>query len=256
MRLLILALLLVGCVPKKKYDELDAQLQATNGKLSSEQARSRGLQEQLTAEQAKSAGLQSQLADTLRDKMATDASVAQMQAALQELAARKSAADARIAEFRDLMAKFKALIDSGRLKVKIVAGRMVVEMATDILFSSGSASLSKEGRAALADVATVLASIPDREFQIEGHTDNVPIATDRFPSNWELASARAVTVVNTLKDGGVDVGKLSAASYAENRPVDTNKTTEGKAANRRIQIVVVPDLSQLPGYEDLEKLTQ
>ena len=84
----------------------------------------------------------------------------------------------------------------------------------------------------------------------------MPIHTEQFPSNWELASARALNVVRTLQEGGVPVGRLSAASFAENRPVDTNKTKEGKAANRRIEIVVVPDLSLLPGYEELEKLDQ
>jgi chemotaxis protein MotB len=262
--LLILSLLSAGaCVSKKKYTELETQLAQTEGQLQTKSSEAMSLQEALAAEQANVTQLEAQIAALqakntalLSDKSELDASVQQMQAALAELAARKSEADARLAEFRDLLAKFKGLIDAGRLEVKIVAGRMVLVLPTDILFGSGSASLSKEGREAILEVAGVLATIEEREFQVEGHTDDVPISTETFPSNWHLASARAINVVKTLQEGGVPVTRLSAASFAENRPVDTNKTKEGKAANRRIEIVVVPDLSQLPGYSELEKLAQ
>lgn len=260
--LLALSLFLApGCVSKKKYTELETQLAATEGQLQTKSTEAMSLQEALANEQAKVKQLEGQIATLqakntalLSDKSELDASVAQMQAALAELEARKAEADARLAEFRDLLAKFKSLIDAGRLEVKIVAGRMVLVLPTDILFGSGSARLSKEGKDAILEVAGVLATIEEREFQVEGHTDDVPIATEQFPSNWHLAAARAIGVVDTLVEGGVPVTHLSAASFAENRPVDTNKTKEGKANNRRIEIVVVPDLSQLPGYAELEQM--
>ncbi len=259
------AVLLAACVPTKKYTALQAELDAVRtelgSKLAAEGARATSLEEALAAEQQKAADLAARIAEMekrnaelLKDKSSLDASVAEMQAALRELEERKAAADARIAEFRALLDKFKGLIDSGKLKVKIVAGRMVVELASDILFDSGSAALSKDGKTALVEVAGILASIADRSYQVEGHTDDVPIHTERFPSNWELGSARAITVVNALKEGGVPPTRLSAASYADNRPVMPNKSNEGKAANRRIEIVVVPDLSQLPGYEELQRM--
>jgi chemotaxis protein MotB len=261
----ILALLVMGCVPKKKYDALQAELQATRtdltSKVEAETARAQTLQEALTAEEAKSsdltkriAELERKYAEALGDKSKLDASIAEMEAALRDLEERKSAADARIAEFRDLLAKFKDMIDSGQLKVKIVGGRMVVELASDILFASGSAALSPEGKTALLDVGKVLATVPERAFQVEGHTDSVPISTAQFPSNWELGAARAITVVNTLKEGGVPPERLSAASFSEFRPVAKNDSKEGKASNRRIEIVLVPDLSLLPGYEELSQI--
>ncbi|MEQ1501237.1 MAG: OmpA family protein [Myxococcota bacterium] len=264
---LVLALVATGCVPKKKFDALQAELDATrtdlSGKLDAETGKSTSLQDALTAEEAKAADLQKQLdelnhkySEVMADKSKLDASVAEMEAALRDLQARKAAADARIAEYKDLLGKFKALIDAGRLKVKIVDGRMVVELASDILFASGSAGLSPEGETALLDVAKVLATIADRHFQVEGHTDNDPIKTERFPSNWELGAGRAITVVQTLQKGGVPIVRLSAASYSENRPVAANDSAEHKASNRRIEIVVVPDLSLLPGYEELEGLAQ
>lgn len=254
-----------GCVGKKKFDALQAEYDAfrteMTGKLTTEGARSASLEKALADEQAKSASLEQQrvdlearIATLLKDKSSLDASVAQMQLALKDLEARKAQADARIAEFKALLSKFQAMIDAGKLKVKIVNGRMVVELASDILFASGSAGLSKDGETAIAEVAGVLASIADRQYQVEGHTDDVPIHTDRFPSNWELGAARAVTVVQALEKGGVPVSRLSAASYAENHPVMPNKTPDGKSANRRIEIVIVPDLSQLPGYDELQKM--
>jgi chemotaxis protein MotB len=266
MRVLAIALALAsGCVAKSKYVALQAELDATkselNGKLQTETGRATSLEDALKAEQAKSADLEQRIADlerkyteTLSDKSKLDASVAEMQAALRDLEARRAVAEARIAEYRDLLAKFKSMIDSGILKVKIVNGRMVVELASDILFASGSAGLSPDGEKSLGDVAKVLAQLPDRSFQIEGHTDNVPIKTERFPSNWELGAARAITVVQTMQKGGVPADRLSAASFSEYRPVGKNDSADGKAANRRIEIVLMPDLSQLPGYEELSKL--
>lgn len=174
--------------------------------------------------------------------------------ALAEMQRRKAEADARLAEFRDLLGRFRTLIDAGKLRVKIVEGRMVVEVANDVLFASGSASLSRDGRSAVQEVAAVLAELPDRKFQIEGHTDDVPISTAQFPSNWELASARAITVVKTMIASGMLPERISAASFADVRPAMPNDTAEGKRANRRIEIVLVPDLSSLPGFDELNRV--
>ena len=255
----------VGCVPKKKYDALQAELDATRSdltkKLEEETAKATTLQEALTAEEAKVADLSKRIselerkyAESLSDKSKLDASIAEMEVALRDLETRKASAERRINEFRDLLTKFKDMIDSGQLKVKILGGRMIVELASDILFDSGSAELSPDGKKALQGVGAVFATVPDRAFQVEGHTDSVPIKTAQFPSNWELGAARAITVVNALKEGGVPSERLSAASFSEFRPVATNDSKEGKASNRRIEIVLVPDLSLLPGYEELSKI--
>ncbi len=254
-----------GCVGKKKYTTLQGELDALRaemtGQLEAETGKSQSLEEALAAETARAAELEEKIkalelknALLIKDKSQLDASVQDMQTALADLEARKAATDARVAEYQSLLSKFKDLIDAGRLTVKIVDGRMVVELASDILFASGKAALSEEGTGNLAEVAEILASIPDRAFQIEGHTDNDPIKTERFPSNWELGAARAITVVRTLNEGGVPTARLSAASYADNRPVGSNDDREGKASNRRIEIVVVPDLSLLPGYNELAEI--
>lgn len=158
--------------------------------------------------------------------------------------------EAQRKEFADLQRRFKKLTDAGTLSIRIIDGRMVVSLGTDILFPSGSASLSKEGLNTLREVAKQLAAIPDRKYQVEGHTDNIPIATEAFPSNWELASARSIRVVKTMVEGGLEPQRVSAASFGETKPVQPNDTPEGRKANRRIAIIVIPDLSTVPGFEN------
>ncbi len=270
--------LLLACVSKGKYEALEMDLDGTRAELvartasgdqeaadlraalKTEQAQVVALEAQveelkatLAAEEKRAQGLVDEKTALLSDKARLKGSMEEMKTALSELEARKLAAEKRVSEYKDLLSRFKSLIDAGKLQVKIVDGRMVVALATDVLFASGSAALSPEGKAAIQDVTRVLVTIPGKAYQVEGHTDNVPIATAAYPSNWELASARAITVVRAMVEAGLPPGRASAASYGEYKPVKANTATEGKAANRRIEIVVVPDLSGLPGFEELNR---
>lgn len=271
----LLLVLLSGCVTQSTYDSLkterdslddtlgekNAALTARDETLKRREARIVELEQALAAEQDKARELGARIdrlvadrAGLLRDRSTLQNSLEELTAALVELEKRRGEAEARVKEFRSLLARFRALIDAGRLKVRIVDGRLVVVLATDVLFGSGSAALSKDGRAAITEVARVLASLPKRAFQVEGHTDSVPIATPQFPSNWELAAARAITVAKTMIDAGLAANRVSAASYADKKPTASNDSAEGKALNRRIEITILPDLSTLPGFEELQKL--
>lgn len=263
--LLLPLVLLSACVTQKTYDALKSERDATvsdkDRALGELGDRNRSLEAELAAEQAKSKDLlgridrlTAEMAAATKDKSRLQASVEDMSRALAELEKRRAEAEARVAEFKNLLTRFRALIDAGKLKVKIVDGRMVVVLATDILFASGSASLSKDGRGAITEVAQVLKTIPQRAFQVEGHTDTVPIATVQYPSNWELAAARAITVLKAMVDAGLPSERVSAASIGETRPVAPNDSPEGKAQNRRIEIIIVPDLSTLPGFEELKRV--
>jgi chemotaxis protein MotB len=174
-----------------------------------------------------------------------------LERALEELRARERQAQQRLQVFTEMLNKFKAMIDSGKLRVRVVRGRMVVELAENILFDSARADLKKEGQEALTQVAGVLTSIQNRDFQIAGHTDNIPIKSARFPSNWELSTARAVVVTKFLGEQGVDPSRLSAAGYADTQPVAANTDAEGRAQNRRIEIVLMPNLDELPDLSSL-----
>jgi chemotaxis protein MotB len=180
----------------------------------------------------------------------------EMNKLVEELRAKERQAQARLATFRGMLERFNKMIASGKLRVKIVRGRMVVELSENILFDSGKADLKTEGQAALTEVGTVLASIGDRDFQIAGHTDNVPIKSARFPSNWHLSTARALTVTTYLSEHGVPAVRLSAAGYADTQPAATNDTPEGRQQNRRIEIVLMPNLDELPDLSQLSDLTK
>lgn len=272
-RLLSAALVLAlatGCIPKKKYDEALAvndacqlELKACNdsreelrGEVKQRDSRISQLESELTTTKNGLDQLSNQLAQKVAEAGQLQASIEDMQEALRELEMRRQRTEAAMASYRDLVKRFQAMIDAGTLKVKVIDGRMVVELATDILFPPGSATLSKDGKQAIKDVAEVLASIPDREYQVAGHTDNDAIHTEQFPSNWYLGSARAIAVIDVLVGNGLDATRVSASSYAEHQPIDTNRTKEGKAANRRIEIVIMPDLSLMPGFDELEKLSE
>ena len=237
---------------KTAAEDRDAKNQITIQKLEDalrlETERVAALESQLTALNAEKVAL------TL-DKTRLQTTEQELMKALREVQERKMAAEKRIAEYRDLMARFKTLIDAGKLRVRIIDGQMVVELATDVLFPAGSAVLSAEGKAAVVEVTQVLASIPDKRYQIAGHTDNVPIRTQRYRSNWDLGFDRAHSVLQAMTETGMPTTRISASSYGEFRPTATNDSDEGRAKNRRIEIIVVPDLSQLPGAEELEKLT-
>lgn len=255
---ILLALFGTSCVTVGKHDELQRQHDEAVANLVKREAEIGELKEALALEkrrlQRTSSELGTRIALLEQNLSHADESAVELQRALAELAKRKAEADERIAEFRSLLERFKALIDAGKLRVKIVEGRMVVELPTDVLFASGSATLSKEGQEAIAEVASLLAEIPDRSFQVEGHTDSVQIRTAQYPSNWELAAARSVRVTKTMIEAGMPPERISAASFGEHRPVHSNETREGRDGNRRIEIVVVPDLSSLPGFDELQIL--
>ena len=174
-------------------------------------------------------------------------------ARLEELRRQKAAAEARAATFRDLVKRLRSMIDAGRLKVVIRDGRMLIALPNDVLFDSGKTTIKADGQAALTEVARVLATIPDRHFLVAGDTDDVPIHTARFPSNWELSTARAVEVTKFLIANGMRPQVLAAAGYGEFDPVTANDSPEHKAQNRRIEIVLQPNLADLPSLDDVIK---
>lgn len=143
-------------------------------------------------------------------------------------------------------------IAKGNITIQQVRDRLTINMVDRVLFDSGRAEIKSAGVKVLKQVADVLKTVTDKQIRIEGHTDNVPISTklqDRFKTNWELSTARATTVVRFLIDqGGVDRQYLSAVGYAETRPIASNDSEEGRASNRRIEIVLYPrDLKEIAG---------
>lgn len=132
------------------------------------------------------------------------------------------------------------LIDKKLVKVKKNDLWIEIEINSNILFASGRASLQQKAQPVLRDVAKVLGDF-DNQIQVEGFTDNVPINTEDFQSNWELSAARAASVVHLFSDAGVKPTRLSAVGYGEFKPIAKNNTAEGRQKNRRVNIIVLSD---------------
>ncbi len=147
------------------------------------------------------------------------------------------------ATYESMLEKMKSEISKGQITISELKGKLTVNMVDSILFDSGKAEVKKGGLEILGKVISILKDVKDKSIRIEGHTDNVQISralAQRYPTNWELSAARAINVARYLQDEGIDPGQLSAVAYGEWKPVGENDTPEGRAKNRRIEIVLVP----------------
>jgi chemotaxis protein MotB len=143
----------------------------------------------------------------------------------------------------DLASKIKEalmpLVRTGQVRLTQLPRGLAVEISASVLFAPGQAVLQPDSISALEAVAKVLTTTED-PIQVEGHTDNLPIASTQFPSNWELSTARASSVVRLFVANGVAPSRLTAMGYADNRPVEGNDTLEGRARNRRVTLMIIP----------------
>lgn len=137
----------------------------------------------------------------------------------------------------DIMAALQPLVAQGKVRLLETSRGVTIEINDSILFPAGQAKLQSASISAMLAIASVLAQ-SDFPITIEGHTDNVPISTQQFPSNWELSAMRATTVLRLFNDGGVGAERLTAIGYGETRPLETNTTLEGRARNRRVSILI------------------
>ena len=243
---LIVVLLVSGCVKKsthqKALDEnkrLKSELAQTLQKLSETDATLAAKLKELGILDENSKIKEEELGKVRTEKEATLAELA-------ELRRQKEAAEKRIAAYKALQDKFRALVDTGKLQVAFRNGQMTLKLPSGILFPSGSAELSKGGQTAIADVVKVLMEFKDRRFIVAGHTDNQPIKTAQFPNNWYLSTARANSVVQFMIKEGFPAKSLAASGYGENDPVAANDTDKNREQNRRIEIILVPNLEELP----------
>ena len=166
-------------------------------------------------------------------KSAGDATVA---GKLPPQAAAAAAALARVADQVELA--MSELVRKDLVTIRRNDFWIEVEMRTDILFPSGSARLADGAVDVIERLGSVLAPFPN-PIRVEGHTDNVPIKTALFYSNWELSAARAASVVRVLSDHGVSANRLAVIGYGEQRPLQTNETPQGRNANRRVVVVIL-----------------
>ncbi len=166
-----------------------------------------------------------------------------------ELERERAAREARAAELRKARAAIASSLESemasGTITLWEKEDQLTIKLSSALLFNSGRADVNEGGQAALKKVGKALASLKGRQIRVEGHTDSIPIKgplAQRFPSNWELSTARASSVVRFLQNNsGIEGKQLAAVGLGPYRPEASNKTPEGRAQNRRIEIVVVTE---------------
>jgi chemotaxis protein MotB len=249
---------IAGCVSKSEYTKAvqsaEARytaLDAENTRLKTDLAEAGKRNEQLTTDRAqlersltmKAGELGKSIAD-LRQRVSTlESDNARL---TQELTDAQKAREEKVREvsstYEQLVAKMKGEIDKGQVTISELKGKLTVNMVDAILFDSGKAEIKPEGLVVLGKVIEILKTVNDKAIRIEGHTDNKPIVgplTQRYPTNWELSAARAINVARYLQKQGIEPGSLSAAAFGSSKPVADNAVEEGRAKNRRIEIVLV-----------------
>jgi len=244
-----------------KYGQLNTQYskeKQTNADLQAELASTKQRVADLTAKLQKMGVNVEQLTT---DKQRLASSLDETQRALEEYKARAAQLEAIKARFEELRGKLQKLTNLG-LKVQIRHNRMVISLPGDVLFASGEDKLKDEGKGVLSAVAEVIRKdqqLSARYFQIAGHTDNKPLAGGPFRDNWGLSAMRARQVLVFLVSGadakggggGLDPNHLHAAGYGETDQIASNDSDEGRQANRRVEFVLMPDVSEMLDLKSL-----
>ncbi|MBI5205468.1 MAG: OmpA family protein [Nitrospirae bacterium] len=211
-------------------DELTKDLLGVKAKLSEKEQKIKELENELKSKNAQITELKTEISGLSKEK---SQAIEEKDKAVAEL--KKT--------YTNLVDELKDEIKKGEIAVTQLRDKLSLSMVDKILFDSGNADVKKDGKKVLDRVAEILRKVTDKQIRIEGHTDNVKIGpriAKKFPTNWELSNARATNVVRYLQEKGVDPKLLSPAGYAEYKPIESNDTEEGKAKNRRIEIVLIP----------------
>jgi chemotaxis protein MotB len=231
--------LLAGCVSSGKHRSLEQQRDALSGRIQT-------LQAEADAATQKSDALAQERSALATERAALEERLAQLQerekalgSALQQ---REEEAENLKATYDGLLGSLKKELEAGQIQVQQLRDGLSVNVAQEILFASGSAALDQGGNEVLRRVAEQLKQT-NYQVVVTGHTDNKPIGRGlvaRYPTNWELAGARAASVVRLFVEAGLPSSRLLAASLGETRPVASNDTPDGRAKNRRIEIRLRP----------------
>jgi len=222
-----------GCVSSSKYEKKAEEAAQNDTKAQEAAAKAQACETKAAALEQQLATAQQQLQQVTdaRDKLAAQA------AALSE---QKGQLEAKSAEYERLARSLQKEIKAGQIEISELQNKMTVKLKDKILFPSGSAKLSRDGKAALEVVAGVFKGLHGKQVVVGGYTDDVPVASGgQFQDNWDLSSARAIAVVRYLAQKGVPPDMLAAAGFSEYRPVAPNDSPANRSQNRRIEIALM-----------------
>jgi len=225
-----------GCVSQGEFDKLQSE---KNQEVASLQSSRSALEQQVSNLESQRASLEKQRDSLTKEKDSLTQQVAELEAQRARLQASEKQVEAR---YDKLRADLSDEVKKGQLQIRELEGKLTVDVAEQLFFDSGRATLKDTGKQVLQKVADSLKSYEDKAIRIVGHTDNVPISGGLqkvFPSNWELSAARATTVVRFLQDAGIAPERLVATGRAEYAPVAPNDSAEGRQKNRRIEITLI-----------------
>jgi len=220
-----------SCVSKNKYVELENRSNATQAQMEQDK---RNLQTQITKLQSENNSLLNTIEGLKTELRQEKQAVQQKEGEISELEKTR----------RQIESSLKDQIAQKDIKLEEIEGKLKVTFVDKILFDSGSVMIKAKGQEVLLKLADSFRANKDQNIAVEGHTDDVQIGSalvDRFPTNWELSTARATAVVRFLQEkGDIEPERLTASGFSFYRPVATNETPEGREQNRRIEIILVP----------------
>jgi chemotaxis protein MotB len=227
---------------QNKYNNLDESYKAlatqSSQKLSEQAQKNQDLLAQLE-EKEKKLLLESTRLENLQKELS------QRSAQIEELQRLIDASEAQMQQLKNAISNALHNFEGKGLTVVHKNGKIYVSMENKLLFNSGSWSVGQEGQKAVEQLAAVLSKNPDINVLIEGHTDTVPYSGSTLIDNWDLSVKRATAIVRILQRKGVNPTQITAAGRSEFLPIESNKTTEGKAKNRRIEIILAPNLDEI-----------
>ena len=244
---------LTSCVAKRKYvfarDRAEAERKenvALNNRISRQADSINMLTDNIGSPRKQVNELGNENMSTNNQLNMTKDQIAAQRKRLQQLQSFIDGQQAAVAALKAKIVDALVGFNSSELTITMKDGRVYISMQESLLFPSGSAVVNPKGKEALAKVASVLNTSADINIDIEGHTDNKPIHTKAYPDNWALSTARATSIAHVLIDEyGVSPLKLIASGRSQYEPVATNETPEGRAQNRRTEIILEPKLDEL-----------
>lgn len=244
--LLAFAVLITSCVGKRKYVSATSTVDRLRADSAAMSAEAHALRTQLYGLQDNAQLTAAELEERKRELKAKDEELRVKAERMDDLDRRLRAQSDAMSSLRkkvsDALVNFKA----DELSVSMKDGKVYVSLSEKLLFASGSAKVDPKGKEALGKLAEVLRANADIHVMVEGHTDTIPIRTSRFVDNWDLSTARASSIVRLLTNTyEVPAERVQAAGRSEFLPVASNKSEDGRARNRRTEIILVPKLDEL-----------